>query len=109
MFNDQEKELIKELNLESFSEEEQTKQLASFFRTLNMKVSMAVEDTLKESQLREFAEISDKGNDDSTMEWLKTAVPDYDQIVVNQTELLKKDIQQSGEDYLAVLNKVIDK
>jgi hypothetical protein len=104
MFTEEDKALIKELDLETVSEAYQAQQLKHFYETLHVKISMALEDTLTDEQLAEFEKINQRGDDKALAAWFKKAVPYYEQIVTDQTIALKHDIKQTADRLKAVIN-----
>jgi hypothetical protein len=93
---DEDKALAQELGLDGLSQEVQTQQISNFYKTLHLRISMALEDLLTDEQLEEFGQVNESG-DEATEAWFKQAVPNYDQIVEEQTEGLKSDIKQNAE------------
>jgi hypothetical protein len=102
--NQEDKALVSELDGDDLSEEGQSKLLSSYYESLRMKVSMALEDLLTDEQLEEFDKISRNGNEIASEEWFKTTVPNYDQIVAEQADILKQDIKQ----HTAIIESAID-
>ncbi len=105
MFSEQDKTLIKELGLQNLSEDQQTLQLQKFYLALQKKVGMALEDKLSDEQLAEFEKVSDAGNDTVTADWLRQAIPDYDQVVASETADLKRSIKQTAKDYRDIIHE----
>jgi hypothetical protein len=105
MFSEQDKTLIEELGLQNLSEEQQALQLQKFYQTLQKKVGMALEDKLSDEQLVEFEKVSGSGDNTATADWLRRAIPDYDQVVVSETADLKQSIKQAAKDYRRIIHE----
>ena len=86
-------DLLKELGLEGLNEQEKQDVYARFYKTLENKVGMRVARELNEEQLEKFEEYSSKHNDEETAEWIKQAVPNYEQIVTEEFETMKTEIK----------------
>jgi Tfp pilus assembly PilM family ATPase len=93
MFTDEDKALLSELNMQDLPEDQQAQQLKKFYETLHVKVSMALEDFLSDEQFQQFEKVSVQG-DGAIATWFREAVPNYDQFVAEQAEILKSDIKQ---------------
>jgi hypothetical protein len=106
MFTEAEKTLIKELGLQDISsEEDQARALQDFYDSLQMKVGMALEDKLSDEQLIEFEKIAAADDDQADIDWLKKAIPDYEQIVAEETAKLKQEINQSSAELRAIMDE----
>ncbi len=105
MFLPQDKDLIKELNLQHLPEERQARQLQTFYETLHTKLSMAIEDALSDEQLLEFEKISDVGDDVAAKQWLEHAIPHYDKLLAAETEAFKTEIKKNAAAYRSIINE----
>jgi hypothetical protein len=98
MFTHDEQKLLQALGFATLSDEQKQKRLDTFYETLHMKVGMAVEETLDEKQLAEFAKVITDGDDTATAAWLQQAIPTYEQLVINSTNELIEDIQRTASE-----------
>lgn len=95
MFDEEDKQLIQEFGLQTFDETAQRGLLQQYYATRDLRISMALEDKLTDEQLDEFEKLHEAGDDAATMQWLRTAVNDYDQVVSDETAALKADLKRS--------------
>lgn len=91
----EDKQLIAEFGLTSFSKAQQIELLSQYYETLDLYLSMALEERLSDEQLAEFEELHDVGDDATTLAWLKRAIVDYDRLVADETAAVKAAIKRS--------------
>lgn len=92
--NDDDKKLVAEFGIGTLPEAVQEELLGQYFETLELRLGMILEDQLSDEQLAQFEQVHDAGDDDATLTWLKTAIPNYDQLVADETEAVKADIKR---------------
>jgi hypothetical protein len=93
--DNEDKQLIAEFGLTSFSEAQQIELLSQYYETLDLYLSMALEERLSDEQLAEFEELHDAGDDAATLTWLKQTIGDYDRLVADETAAVKAAIKRS--------------
>lgn len=93
--DDQDKQLLNELGVESSNEQVQQTVLANFYETVNTRVGMALESELTDEQLREFDEIESKGDDEATSAWLRSTLPNYEEIVNREVADTKEQLRET--------------
>jgi len=108
MFTEQDKSFIEKLGLQRLSEEQQAKQLQSFYATLKLRVGMVLEEKLSDEQLIEFEKISESGDQEAITAWLTKAVPDYDQVMATEMEALVQEIKQTAADLRSIIDEAND-
>lgn len=96
MTNEEDKKLIEELGLSKLPEDRQLYYLSAYYETLSIRTSIALEEELSDEQLDEFEKLHEKAASDETIqEWLKNAIPKYDEIVAAEEKSLKHDLSQA--------------
>jgi hypothetical protein len=105
--NEQDIELVKELGLDKLDETQQAQQLDIFYNTLNTNILMVLEDTLSDEQFAEFERLNDGGDNNAVVSWFSSTVPNYQQIVSDQTEALKQRIKERAGRYREQVNKAL--
>lgn len=91
-------DLVKELNLDKFTEEEKNEVLTQLVDSLLKRLILRVYDKLNESDQKEFDELSKNGNVEKINEFLASKIPDLDQI--REEEL--KGLVEEMKDFIQV-------
>ena len=105
MLTPEETQLIDELGLSHLPEDRQHYNIAKYYDTLNLRLSMVFEDRLSDEQLAEFEKLHDAGDDEAIQTWLHQAITDYDQVVADEEAALKQDIKRTADDIRDTLDK----
>lgn len=92
---------LNELGLGSLPAEEKNKMLSHIYETLEMRVGMKLAEQMSDAQLDEFEAFVNKDDQEGALKWLEANFPDYKQVVANELETLKKEIQANSEQIVA--------
>ncbi len=103
MVTKDDKTLINNLGWQHLDDQKQTDRIGLFYETLRIRAGLVLEHRLTDKQLEEFAEVSTKGDDAATV-WLKQAIPDYEDAIENERQVLVHDVKHSSTG----LKKIID-
>ena len=87
-------DLVKELKLENFSEEEKNRILAKFGESLVKRLVLRVYDKLNTSEQEEFDSVVKKGDAMEINEFLSDKIPDFEDIRDEEVKGLVESIQQ---------------
>jgi len=72
-----------------------------FRETLDERVGLAIFDLLDDAHATELIELQAKGDDEAIMTWIKTNVPDYDEIVQDEFDILMGEVAQNANAFAA--------
>lgn len=97
-------ELLKELGLDNFSEEDKDAILASIAETLQLKIGVKLVQLLGETKLEEFNKLTEEGKGIDAMNYLKENVPNYEDIVKEELDALKSNIKDTSKSILDSAN-----
>ena len=87
---------LEEVGLGSLQAAEKQELLARLHATLEMRVGMRLTDGMSDAQLDEFEALINKQDQAATAQWLATNVPNYQQLVAEELEKLKTELQAAG-------------
>jgi hypothetical protein len=89
-------DLLAELGLAAMPDTEKQALLAQMRERLELNVGTQLASRLSEAQLDEFTVLADNDDQEGALKWLQTNCPDYQQVVNQEFEKLKKEIAQSA-------------
>jgi predicted RNA-binding Zn ribbon-like protein len=92
---------LHQLGLGGLPVDEKNRMLAHIYETLEMRVGMRLAEQMTDEQLDEFEGFIDTNDEAGALKWLETNFPDYKQVVAEELEKLKMEIQQSAAQILA--------
>ena len=92
--------LLDELGLGSLPENEKAGLLNHIYETLEMRVGMRLADQMSNEQLDEFEKYFEAKDDAGAFKWLETNFPNYKEIVQEEFDKLRLEIQQSAPQLL---------
>jgi predicted RNA-binding Zn ribbon-like protein len=93
--------LLTELGLGVLPPEEKKKMLAHVYETLEMRVGMRLAEQMTDSQLDEFEQFINRNDEAGALQWLETNFPHYKEVVADEFEKLKAEIQQVAPEIVA--------
>ncbi len=88
--------LLQELGLGGLPSAEKNKMLAHIYETLELRVGMKLAEQMSDAQLDEFESFIDRNDEAGVLKWLETNFPDYKQVVADELEKLKAEINQQA-------------
>lgn len=92
--------LLEELGLGSLPVDHKNLMLAHIYETLEVRVGMALAETMSDEQLDEFEAFIDNEDEDGALAWLEQNFPDYRETVANELDALKAEIAQLAPEIL---------
>jgi hypothetical protein len=93
--------LLKELGLGDLPAADKNKMLAHIYETLEMRVGMKLAEQMTNDQLDEFESFIDRNDEAGALKWLETNFPNYKQVVADELDGLKKEIQAAAPQIMA--------
>ncbi len=90
-----------ELGLGSLPAEDKNKMLAHIYETLEMRVGMKLAEQMTDAQLDEFEGYINRNDEAGALTWLESNFPNYKQVVADELERLKSEIQQVAPQIVA--------
>lgn len=92
--------LLNDLGLAGLPDVEKNSLLKHIYETLEMRVGMRLADQMTNQQLDEFEQYFEAKDDAGAFKWLESNFPNYEDIVREEFDKLKSEIQQSAEQIL---------
>lgn len=89
-------EILHELGIHKSEAEEQAL-IEHFEQTLNERVGVTVTDLLDDKQVEELMDLTDKGDPEATAAWLQKNVPEYDELIKDEYDILMGELAESAE------------
>ncbi|MEO7363879.1 MAG: DUF5663 domain-containing protein [Candidatus Saccharimonadales bacterium] len=93
--------LLNDLGLAGLPEAEKNSLLKHIYETLEMRVGMRLADQMTNQQLDEFEQYFEAKDDAGAFKWLESNFPNYKDIVQEEFDKLKAEIQASAAQILA--------
>lgn len=93
--------LLVDLGLSNLPTAEKDSLLKHIYETLEMRVGMRLADQMTNEQLDEFERYFEAKDDAGAFTWLETNFPNYKDIVQEEFDKLKAEIQSSSQQILA--------
>lgn len=94
-------DLLMQLGLAQLPDAEKNSLLRHIYETLEMRVGMRLADQMTNEQLDEFEKYFDAKDDAGAFKWLESNFPNYKEIVQQEFDKLKVEIQQSAGQIVA--------
>ena len=88
--------LLNDLGLGSLPDAEKNSLLKHIYETLEMRVGMRLADQMTNQQLDEFEQYFEAKDDAGAFKWLESNFPNYKDIVQEEFDKLKHEVQQSA-------------
>ncbi len=79
------------------SEAEEAALVAHFQETLNERVGANIIDVLDDDQATQLVELTELGDAEKTLAWLQETIPEFDQIVQNEYEILLGELAENAD------------
>lgn len=93
--------LLDEVGLGSLPEEEKKSLRDHVYETLEMNVGVRLADQMTDEQTQEFEQYFNAKDEAGAFKWLETNFPNYKEIVQEEFDKLKADLQKSAPQILA--------
>lgn len=93
--------LLDEIGLGGLPEAEKSSFLKHVYETLEMRVGIRLADQMSNEQLDEFERYFEAKDDAGAFKWLETNFPNYKDIVQQEFDKLRAEVQQSAPQILA--------
>lgn len=77
---------------------QQTKLSEHFEASLNERVGLAVVDSCSDAKAKELVELTNKGSDKEISDWIVNNVPDYQQIIQDEYDILLSELALNSKD-----------
>ncbi|MNR13625.1 hypothetical protein D3C85_1300380 [compost metagenome] len=81
----------------SLDASEEEKLLAHLNETLEERVGVEITDSLDDAQLEELVTLQENGDDEATQAWMTTNVPELNEIVKDEIDILLSEIAENTE------------
>jgi len=94
----QDEDIIKEFGLENFSSEEQAEFIKDIGENLKLRVGMKFAEIMSDDQLEQFQAVMDSDDDEAATKWLVANVPNYAQLVADEMQAIKSEIQHTVDE-----------
>jgi len=85
---------LKKLNI-SLKDQDVESLLAHLNEELEERVGAEITDTLDDTQLQALVQLQEKASEAEVGEWLKTNVPDFEQIISDETDILLGELAEN--------------
>jgi hypothetical protein len=92
---------LQSLGLGSLPVDEKNKLLQHIYETLEMRVGMKLAENMTDEQLDEFEAYIDRNDEPGALKWLETNFPNYKDVVADELEKLKSEVQKAAPQILA--------
>lgn len=79
------------------SETEEAVLIEHFQETLNERVGITMIDLLDDTQVEQLVSLTEKGDEDATTKWLEKTVPEFDQLVRDEFDILMGELAESAD------------
>lgn len=89
------------LGLGSLPVDEKNKLLQAIYERLEMNVGMRLAERMTDAQLDEFESFIDRNDEAGALRWLETNFPNYKDVVAEELEKLKQEVQAAAPQILA--------
>ncbi|HLA49449.1 MAG TPA: DUF5663 domain-containing protein [Candidatus Saccharimonadales bacterium] len=86
-------QFLQAMGLDGLENDEKAAALDDILYTLNMRVGKRVAEILNDKQAAQFEAFSDDTSNEEIAKWLKENVPNYDQIVEEEAQKMKAEVQ----------------
>lgn len=79
------------------SEAEEADLIEYFQQTLNERVGATIIDLLDDDQAKHLMELSEKGDEAETAAWLTATIPEFDQLVKDEFDILMGELADNAD------------
>jgi hypothetical protein len=93
--------LLQEIGLDGLPQQEKDSLLKHIYETLEMRVGMRLADQMTNQQLDEFERYFEAKDDAGAFKWLETNFPNYKDVVQEEFDKLKLEVQQAAPQILS--------
>jgi hypothetical protein len=93
--------LLNDLGLGNLPDTEKNSLLKHIYETLEMRVGMRLADQMTNQQLDEFEQYFEAKDDAGAFKWLESNFPNYKDIVQEEFDKLKHEVQQSSDQIMS--------
>jgi hypothetical protein len=93
--------LLNDLGLGNLPDAEKNSLLKHIYETLEMRVGMRLADQMTNQQLDEFEQYFEAKDDAGAFKWLEANFPNYKDIVQEEFDKLKHEVQQSSDQIMS--------
>jgi hypothetical protein len=93
--------LLNDLGLGNLPDAEKNSLLKHIYETLEMRVGMRLADQMTNQQLDEFEQYFEAKDDAGAFKWLESNFPNYKDIVQEEFDKLKHEVQQSSDQIMS--------
>jgi hypothetical protein len=93
--------LLQEIGLGSLPDPDKARMRQHIYETLEMRVGMRLADQMSNEQLDEFEQFVNNQDDAGAFKWLETNFPNYKDVVNEEFEKLKQEVQQLAPQILS--------
>lgn len=89
-------EILHQLGIHKSEAEEQAL-IEHFEQTLNERVGATIADLLDDKQVEQLMDLTEKGNAEATAAWLQQNVPEYDDLVKDEYDILMGELAETAD------------
>lgn len=89
-------EILHQLGIHK-SEAEEKALIEHFEQTLNERVGATITDLLDDEQVEQLMDLTDKGDAEATTMWLQKNVPEYDELVKDEYDILMGELAENAD------------
>jgi hypothetical protein len=96
--------LLHNVGLGQLPPQEKNRLLAQIYETLELRVGMTLANQMTDDQLKEFEQFIQSNDERGALTWLETNFPNYKQVVAQELEKLKNELQQNAPAIIDAIN-----
>jgi len=93
--------LLQQVGLGALAPEDKKSMLKHIYEQLEMRVGMRLAEQMTDQQLNEFEQFVKTQDDNGAFHWLESNFPNYKDVVADEFEKLKTEVQQYAPQILA--------
>jgi hypothetical protein len=90
-------EMLHQLGIHK-SEADEKALIEHFEQTLNERVGVTIVDLLDDTQVEQLMDLTDKGDQEATTAWLQKNVPEYDDLVKAEFDILMGELAEGADE-----------
>ncbi len=98
--------LLHDVGLGQLPPEEKNRLLAQIYETLELRVGMTLANQMTKEQLQEFEGFINSNDERGALTWLESNFPSYKDVVAQELQNLKTEIQANANEILKAVNEV---
>jgi hypothetical protein len=93
---------LKSVGLGGMPQDQKSAFLEHLYEELELRVGVRLSEGMPDEKLAEFEKLIDANDEAGALKWLETNRPDYKQVVAEELEKLKKEVESNKDKILGV-------